>query len=59
MASNMHSPTRPEVAILRKHRTHSGLIRETRGDPPDWPVLAREILAAEKAAFVVMMIGQQ
>jgi hypothetical protein len=47
----------PEVAIVRKHRTHSGLIRETRGDPPDWPVLAREVLAAEKAAFVVMMIG--
>ena len=47
----------PEVAVLRKHRTHSGLIRETRGDPPDWPVLAREILAAEKPAFVVMMIG--
>ena len=47
----------PEVAVLRKHRTHSGLIRETRGDPPDWPVLAREILAAEKPAFVVMMVG--
>src|SRR5262245_9647725 len=47
----------PEVAVLRKHRTHSGLIRETRGDPPDWPVLTREILTAEKPAFVVMMIG--
>jgi hypothetical protein len=47
----------PEVAVLRKHRTYSGLIRETRGDPPDWPVLAREILTAEKPAFVVMMVG--
>jgi uncharacterized protein len=52
----------PDIGILRKHRTVSGLIRnETRVDPrglyPDWPQLARDILNTEKANFVVMMIG--
>lgn len=48
----------PEVGILRKHRATSGLIRnDTRSDHPDWPQLARDILAAEKANFVIMMIG--
>ncbi len=52
----------PDIGILRRHRTNSGLIRvETRNDPrgeyPDWPQAAREILNAEKANFIVMMIG--
>jgi uncharacterized protein len=52
----------PDIGIVRKHRTSSGLIRnEVRADPrglyPDWPQLAREILNTEKANFVVMMIG--
>lgn len=45
----------PEVGIVRKHRAGTSLIRTERGE--DWPQLAREILAAEKADFVVMMIG--
>jgi uncharacterized protein len=52
----------PDIGILRRHRTYSGLIRiEVKNDPhgeyPDWPQLAREILNADKANFVVMMIG--
>ncbi|MBO0759242.1 MAG: DUF459 domain-containing protein, partial [Bradyrhizobiaceae bacterium] len=52
----------PDIGVVRKHRTLSGLIHnEVRADPrglyPDWPTLAREILNAEKANFVVMMIG--
>src|SRR4029077_916086 len=44
----------PEMGILRKHRTSSGLIRT---DSYDWPTQAREMLNAEKPDFVVMMIG--
>ena len=52
----------PEIGILRRHRTSSGLIRtEVRNDPrgeyPDWPVAAKEMIAAQKPKFVVMMIG--
>jgi hypothetical protein len=52
----------PEIGILRQHRTSSGLIRtEMRNDPrgeyTDWPVAAREMIAAQKPKFVVMMIG--
>jgi hypothetical protein len=48
---------KPEVAIVRKHRTDSGLIRyDTRRDI-EWPQVAREIIAAEKPQFIVMMIG--
>jgi uncharacterized protein len=52
----------PDIGVVRKYRTLSGLIRnEVRADPrglyPDWPTLAREILNTEKANFVVMMIG--
>jgi len=52
----------PEVGVLRQHRTSSGLIRsEVRNDPrgeyPDWPQAAREMIAAQKPKFVVMMIG--
>src|SRR5262252_3440509 len=52
----------PEIGILRRHRTNSGLIRtETRSDPrgeyPDWPQAARELLAIQKPKFVLMMVG--
>src|SRR5215472_11468185 len=52
----------PEIGILRRHRTSSGLIRsETRSDPrgeyPDWPQAARELIASQKPKFVLMMIG--
>jgi hypothetical protein len=52
----------PEIGILRRHKTNSGLIRtETRSDPrgeyPDWPQAARELIAASKPKFVLMMVG--
>jgi len=48
----------PEIGVLRKHRTNSGLIRvEVRGESYDWPSAAREMLTADKPDYVVMMIG--
>lgn len=48
----------PEFGVVRKHRTFSGLIRyEARSETPDWAQAAREIIAAEKPNFVVMMVG--
>ncbi len=52
----------PDIGILRRHRTYSGLIHiEVKSDPhgeyPDWPLAAHEILGADKANFIVMMIG--
>jgi uncharacterized protein len=47
----------PEIAIIRKNKVHSGLIRyEQKGDL-DWGRVARDILAQEKANYVVMMLG--
>src|SRR5712671_6387394 len=52
----------PEIGILRRHRTNSGLIRtEVRSDPrgeyPDWPQAARDLIGAQKPKFVLMMVG--
>jgi uncharacterized protein len=48
---------KPEIGIVRKHRTESGLIRyDTRRDV-EWAQIAREIIAADKPKFIVMMIG--
>ena len=47
----------PEIGIVRKHRTNSGLVRYDPRRDSDWPQMAREIIAAEKPKFVVMMIG--
>jgi uncharacterized protein len=52
----------PEIGIVRRHRTNSGLIRaEVRSDPrgeyPDWPQAARDLIAAQKPKFVLMMVG--
>jgi hypothetical protein len=47
----------PELGVTRKHRTYSGLIRYERADGPDWTQVARDLIAAEKPTFVVMMIG--
>lgn len=47
----------PEVAIVRKNKIHSGLLRyEGKGDL-DWWHVARDILNQEKANYVVMMLG--
>jgi hypothetical protein len=48
----------PEIGIIRKHRTGSGLIRyDLRNEALDWAQGAREILAGEKPNFIVMMVG--
>jgi hypothetical protein len=48
----------PEIGILRKQRTNSGLIRvDIRNESYDWPSAARDMLNAEKPDYVVMMIG--
>jgi uncharacterized protein len=48
---------KPEMGIVRKHRTDSGLIRYDQRRDSEWPQVAREIIAAEKPKFIVMMIG--
>ena len=48
---------RPEIGIVRKHRTGSGLIRYDPKRDVDWAQTAREIIAAEKPKFIVMMVG--
>ena len=52
----------PDIGILRRHRSYSGLIRievknDPRGEYPDWPQAARDILNADKANFIVVMLG--
>jgi hypothetical protein len=47
----------PDVGIVRKHRTDSGLISYDARRDTDWPQVAREIIAAEKPKVIVMMIG--
>jgi hypothetical protein len=48
---------KPEIAVVRKHRTDSGLIRYDPRRDVEWAQMARDIIAAEKPKFVVMMIG--
>jgi hypothetical protein len=47
----------PELGVIRKNKTFSGLIRYEARSDLDWPHVARDILAQEKADYVVMMIG--
>src|SRR6187549_143538 len=47
----------PEIAVVRKNKLHSGLLRyEAKGDL-DWWHVARDMLTQEKPNFVVMMLG--
>jgi uncharacterized protein len=47
-----------ETGVIRKVRTHSGLIRyDQRNENQDWAQGLREMLAAEKPQAVIMMIG--
>ena len=48
---------RPEIGIVRKNHTGSGLIRYDTKRDVDWAQTAREIIAAEKPKFIVMMVG--
>jgi hypothetical protein len=48
----------PEMGVIRKHKTVSGLIKyQPKGDPADWPAAARGILATEKPDAIVVMLG--
>src|SRR5258708_1010366 len=47
----------PEIAIARKHRTDSGLIRYDQRRDSDWTQVAREIISAEKPKYSVMLFG--
>src|SRR6202790_2108779 len=48
----------PDMGVIRKHKTVSGLIRyQPKGDPADWAAAAKDILAAEKAEAIVVMLG--
>ena len=49
---------KPDIGIVRKHRTDSGLIRyDPRRDNVDWAQTIREMIAADKPKFIVMMVG--
>ncbi len=48
---------KPEIGVVRKHRTDSGLIHYDQRRDSEWPQIAREIIAAENPNIVVMMIG--
>ena len=48
----------PDIGVIRKHKTVSGLIRyQPKGDPADWAAAARSILATEKPDAIVVMLG--
>jgi hypothetical protein len=48
----------PDIGIVRKHKTVSGLIKyQPKGDPADWAAAAKAILATEKPDAIVVMLG--
>jgi hypothetical protein len=47
----------PEIAVARKSKLHSGLLRYEARSDLDWWHVARDLLSKEKADFVVMMLG--
>jgi hypothetical protein len=48
----------PDMGVIRKHKTVSGLIRyQPKGDPADWAAAAKTILATEKPDAIVVMLG--
>src|SRR6185437_15894777 len=47
----------PEIGVIRKDRTYSGLVRYDSRNDQDWASVAREAIAADKPNFVVMMLG--
>src|SRR5437868_1588630 len=49
---------RPDMGVIRKHKTLSGLIKyQPKGDPADWTAAAKGILATEKPDAIVVMLG--
>ncbi len=48
----------PDMGVIRRHRTVSGLIKyQPKGDPADWAAAAKRILTTEKADAIVFMLG--
>src|SRR6516165_8026232 len=47
----------PEIGIVRKNKLNSGLIRYDGKGDLDWWHAARDVLAQEKADYVIMMLG--
>jgi len=47
----------PEIGIIRKNKPRSGLLRYDVKNDLDWWHAARDLLAAEKPSYVVMMMG--
>jgi uncharacterized protein len=48
----------PDMGVIRKHKTMSGLIKyQPRGEPADWAAAAKSILATEKPDAIVVMLG--
>ena len=48
----------PDMGVIRKHKTVSGLIKyQPKGEPADWAAAARGILATEKPDAIVVMLG--
>src|SRR3954462_10917525 len=49
---------RPDMGVIRKHKTLSGLIKyQPKGEPADWTAAAKAILATEKPDAIVVMLG--
>jgi hypothetical protein len=48
----------PELGVIRKHKTVSGLLKyQPKGEPADWVAAAKGILATEKPDVIVVMLG--
>jgi uncharacterized protein len=48
----------PDMGVIRKHKTVSGLIKyQPKGEPADWVAAAKGILATEKPDTIVVMLG--
>ena len=48
----------PDMGVIRRHKTVSGLIKyQPKGEPSDWVAAAKGILATEKPDAIVVMLG--
>ncbi|SFI67103.1 SGNH/GDSL hydrolase family protein [Bradyrhizobium sp. cf659] len=48
----------PDMGVIRKHKTTSGLIKyQPKGEPSDWAAAAKGILETEKPDIIVVMLG--
>jgi len=48
----------PDMGVLRRHKTNSGLIKyQPKGEPSSWAAAAKGILASEKPDIIVVMLG--